>query len=86
MTAQRVLSCGEHRHRSYETLARCLWPHAAWVYGRGEWASLARCRVLTVELHRTFEGAEAAKRAIDSLGCGGGCHRDHRIVRLGLAS
>jgi hypothetical protein len=78
--------CPWHRHRSFRTMARCIWPKAAWVQGEGAWASLAWCRVLTIELYRTRERAEAAKRTIDSTGCGGGCHRVHEIVCLRLES
>jgi hypothetical protein len=77
-------SCAVHRHRSYRTLAKCIWPQAYWVAGEGPWASLAHCNVLTIELHRTRATAEAAKRAIDGTGCGGRCHRHHEIVHLAL--
>jgi hypothetical protein len=77
-------SCPYHSHRSYRTLAKCLWPRACWIAGNGPWASLAYCRVLTIELHSTRERAEQAKRMIDSTGCGGGCYRQHKIARLGL--
>ena len=75
-----------HRaHRSYPTLARCVWRRAEWVTGAGPYATLARCRVLTVQLHPTLAEAEAAKRVIDRSGCGGRCPctgAGHEIVRL----
>lgn len=76
--------CGR-THRSYRTLARCLWPRAVWVCGTGPYATAARCRVLTVQLHPTLEAAQAAKRVIDSSGCGGKCPctgRGHELIRL----
>ncbi|MEK6251253.1 MAG: hypothetical protein AABM43_04790 [Actinomycetota bacterium] len=77
-----VVACPLHRHRSYRTLARCLWPEAIWVAGNGPWASLAYCNVLTVELYRTEASALLAKRAIDQTACGGRCYGDHRFVYL----
>jgi hypothetical protein len=74
------------KHRMYRTLAKCMFQpeRPAWVVGDGEYATLARCGVLTVALHETIEQAQHAMRWIDSHGCGGQCHRDHELVRLGL--
>jgi hypothetical protein len=83
MTARQV-DCPYHHHRSHRTLARCAWPKAYWVSGSGPWATLAHCKVLTVELHRTRAEAETAMRMIDGTGCGGGCYRHHEIVHLRL--
>jgi hypothetical protein len=59
-----------------------LWPKAAWVGGNGPWATLAWCRVLTVELHETEEDARRALKMIDDTACGGLCRRKHELVRL----
>ena len=74
-------SCGK-QHRTYRTLAKCIWPRAAWIAGRGPFALLAHCSVLTVTLHETLESALAAKNVIDRTACGHACHRAHKIVRL----
>jgi len=71
------------RHRTYATLARCIWGRrAAWVMGEGPFATLAWCRTLTVSLHRTLEAATEAKGYIDSTSCGGVCTGRHEIIRL----
>jgi hypothetical protein len=70
------------RHRTYRTLANCIWPRAAWVQGDGAYASLAHCHVLTVWLYDTLEEAEHAKWFIDWHGCGGKCSNHHEIVCL----
>jgi hypothetical protein len=70
------------KHRTSRTLAKCMFPRAEWVSGRGEFATLAHCRVLTIELHETIEKAQTALRLIDSTGCGGMCHRHHELVQL----
>jgi len=73
----------ERRHRTYRTLAKCLWPRALWIVGEGPYATLAWCpRGLTVELHRTREAAEEAKACIDVTGCGGLCQGRHEIIIL----
>jgi hypothetical protein len=73
--------CGA-KHRTYRTLAQCIWKRAVWIDGEGPYALLARCRRLTVTLHETAEAAEESKEQIDATGCGGGCHKDHMIVQL----
>jgi hypothetical protein len=52
------------------------------VSGDGEYALLARCRVLTIELHETLDKAQTALRMIDSTGCGSACRGDHEVIRL----
>lgn len=84
MKTYRQHYCGR-THRTFGTLARCIWRRAVWVTGNGPYATVARCRVLTVQLHPTQEAAEAAKRVIDSSGCGGACPcngNGHDLVRL----
>ena len=74
-------NCGR-KHKTRRSLAQCMFTRAEWVAGEGEYATLARCRVLTAELHTTLEKAQAAMRLIDSTGCGGRCHNDHELIRL----
>jgi hypothetical protein len=70
------------RHRSYKTLAGCLWPSAVWIKGEGSYAVLAHCKRLTVTLHDGADGALAAKRRIDDFGCGGRCVNEHEVIYL----
>lgn len=72
----------EARHRRWSTLAKCLWPRAVWIAGGGPYATVARCRVLTVELHRTEEAARQALAGIAEFGCGGRCYGDHELIVL----
>lgn len=77
----------ESRHRSYDTIAKCLWPRAVWVagYAYGGYASISRCRNRyepSVMLHATAEEAFRAKDFIDALACGGSCCRDHEVVKI----
>jgi hypothetical protein len=73
--------CGR-RHRTWNALARCLWPHAAWVWGEGPVALLARCNVLTITLWPDLETALPSRRQIDSTGCGSFCRRRHEFIGL----
>ena len=75
----------ERKHRTYRTLAKCIWPRAVWVVGEGPFALLAWCRDLTVTLHWDYDGAVEAKRLIDSDACGGRCTNRHEIVKLAPA-
>jgi len=81
MKTYRIHYC-ERRHRSYYTTAKCLWPRAHWIAGEGEYATLARCRVLTVGLWPRMQAAVDAMVAIEVFGCGGVCRGDHELIRL----
>jgi hypothetical protein len=70
------------RYRSYSTLAKCVWPRAAWIAGQGPFAVVAWCDVLTVTLHQDHAAALEAKRITDASACGGRCTGRHEIVRL----
>ena len=72
----------ERRHRTLRTLARCMFPKAAWVVGEGPYAVLAWCRVLTVSLHPDLDAARGSLDFIDSYHCGGRCSRRHEVVVL----
>jgi hypothetical protein len=74
----------ERAHRSYRTMASCVWPWAHWVIGDGPYASVSRCRGTTIALWPTPDAAEEAKRTIDALACGGACSRRHDVIRLDL--
>ena len=75
-------------HRSWITLAKCVWPKVAWgIIGDGPYATVSRCsrsedgwrKPHTVHLHMTLEQAHAA---IADLICGGQCRGQHEIVKL----
>ena len=70
------------QHRTDKTLARCIWPKAEWIAGDGPYASVAYCRVLTVELHATADAAREALRIIDGHACGGRCYGRHELIRI----
>jgi hypothetical protein len=67
----------------YRKMAQRKWGRrAAWITGKGPFAVLAHCRVLTVTLWTSLEKAQAAKKQIDEHACGGRCNRDHEIINL----
>lgn len=70
------------QHRTWRTHAKCVWPKAYWVHGEGPFASVAWCRVLTIQLYESAGEAQQAKEIIDKTGCGGVCHRQHELVEL----
>jgi hypothetical protein len=81
----------ERRHRTWNALAKCLWPRSIWVSGNGRYASRSDCphsagRRLewggTVILYDSRQEAEQAKAMIDRLACGGQCWRRHKVVDL----
>lgn len=72
----------ERQHRTFNVLARCMVPRAAWVDGEGEFALIAWCRVPTVSLWTDLADAESSKQMIDRMACGGFCRGRHEIVRL----
>jgi hypothetical protein len=76
------------RHKSWRTVALCRWPRSEWVVGNPSFAgpcfaSVSHCpRGITVILYPTKAEAEAAKRLIDRLACGGRCMKLHRVERM----
>lgn len=67
----------------YFKKARSKWfKEAEWIAGKGRYALLAHCKVLTVTLHETIEQAEKDKKDIDKFGCGGTCYKKHEIIDL----
>jgi hypothetical protein len=72
------------RHRTYRKTAECIWRRAEWITGEGPYACLAHCRVLTVQLYKSAEAAEAAKVTIDDTACGGMCRGEHEIIEIVL--
>lgn len=78
-------------HRTFRTLAECIWPRAVWVKGEGQYACLSWCSsgprpgpALTITLWDELREAEGAKEFIDDFGCGGKCAGPdkHEIIRL----
>lgn len=72
----------DRRHRNTRTLLACAYPRAAWIVGRGPFAVLAWCHVLTISLHPDLEAARKSLAFIDSTRCGGRCTGRHEIVRV----
>jgi hypothetical protein len=76
------------RHRTYRTVAGCIWKRAHWVTGEGPYALVAKCAsgpyssAVTVTLWETKAEAEKSKTGIDYYGCGGKCTQVHEIVIL----
>lgn len=71
-----------HPRGFYSRLAHKRWPRAEWIAGDDRYASVAYCRVTTVQTYQWITQAENAKRIIDSSGCGGRCVRRHKIIDL----
>ena len=72
--------------KSWRAEAQKRWgKKAEWIEGDGQFALLARCRVLTVTLWATMAEAEERKDFIDITECGGGCFGPsaHKIIDLG---
>jgi hypothetical protein len=93
--AEALMAAGEHncsaRHRTYQAMAKCLWPRAVWVEGEGPYATVSYCQSpsyrgnsTSVMLHKTEAAAGKAMAAIDRFGCGGGCTENHRLLELVL--
>ena len=75
------------QHRTYATMAKCLWPRAVWVNGEGPYATVAYCNGNTsIQLHEALEEARASMAQIDATGCGSRCGRRHKLLRLELSS
>lgn len=81
----------ERKHRTYDTLARCMWNRGTiWVHGEGPYATVSECGkggrwpYRTVMLHETLEEAQDACRIIDASACGHACQRAHKIIQLEL--
>lgn len=84
----------ERQHRTYLSFARCAWRNAIWVQPFEEgndlrYALVSGCQKpylrgdqRTVSLWASRDNAELQKTWIDRSGCGGGCYRDHEIIRL----
>jgi len=82
-TVPAVVSSGGSAQVDYRKLAQRKWGRRAeWITGKGPFAVLAHCRVLTVTLWTSLEKAQAAKKGIDDCACGGMCHKDHEIINL----
>ena len=72
----------DRKHRTFQTLAKCVWPKAYWTTGEGPFALLAWCGDLTVTLWSTAEEVEQQKVVIDKTACGHACTRRHEIIKL----
>jgi hypothetical protein len=89
---QRVIHCAwcGRSHRSWRALAACRWQRGLlWVQGNppaggGCWAVVSTCGAsdVTVTLWSSQGEALAAKAAIDTTGCCGGCSGQHTLFDL----
>ncbi|MBM7807652.1 hypothetical protein JOD57_003489 [Geodermatophilus bullaregiensis] len=68
--------------RTWNDLARDVWPGASWVLGEGRFATVRNCGATTVLLHPTEEQARAALRTMHAQGAGGRCQLRHALVEL----
>jgi hypothetical protein len=77
---------GHHARTDWQAEADRRWPDG-WdmvgpAIGDGQYATVAWCGPLTVQLWETREDAERALARIDRSGCGGCCWGDHELVDL----
>lgn len=74
---------------SYRLKAEKMWPEAMWIVGDARFATVAKCRDVTVTLWGSPEAAEASLRTINQTGCGSACgfdrHGVHEVVDLETA-
>lgn len=64
---------GCERHRTFQTIAKCMFKRAAWIHGEGEYALISWCRPITISLYDDEVDALDAHLALADLGCGGRC-------------
>ena len=82
------------KHRSYRTLAKCMFSYTH-IFGpmseEGPYALVSWCKLhhpdynrrgITITLHPTFEQAEETRIWLDGIACGGGCSRQHEVIKL----
>lgn len=84
LTIPRCRRCGA-QHRTWHALAKCRFCRSGhdWTAGNARYASVAFCpRCVTVFMYPTLQEALDAKAAIDAGGCGGMCHRNHKVFDL----
>lgn len=74
----------DRQHRTYQSIANCMFRRAAWVVGDGSFALIAWCGTPTVSLHPNYDRANQNRQEIDQFGCGGRCTGRHEIVRIGV--
>ena len=69
--------------RTWNDLARRIWPGADWVLGDGQFATIRGCGGgTTVLLHETVTEARAALRNMHPLGTSGLCAQRHVLIEL----
>lgn len=83
------------KHRTWRTLANCVWSWQVWhdgAAGDGPFASVSLCNMgagipryrygASVVLFEDVKEALAAKAFIDRTGCGGLCRKAHEVIEL----
>ena len=69
--------------RTWNDLARVIWPCAAWVLGEGQFATIRGCGgQTTVLLHPSVEEARSALRRMHPGGANGRCEQRHVLIAL----
>jgi hypothetical protein len=69
--------------RSWQDVARTIWPDAQWVASEGPFATVSGCGSgTTVLLHPTAEKARGALRNMHPGGVGGPCMQKHVLIEL----
>lgn len=82
MTVQKMrCKCGR-AHRTYNKVAKCVWPKAWWYSGEGAFALIAFCGGETVTLWKTLAEAEEKEVLLRGTRCGGSCAGDHMLAEL----
>jgi hypothetical protein len=71
--------------RTWNDLARAIWPDADYVSGEGPFATVRGCfGTRTVYLHPTVDQARAALRSMHPFGTYGQCMQKHVLIALAV--
>lgn len=73
----------ERRHRTYLTLAKCVFWKAGTITGDGPWA-VPSCTWFTISLHDSQEEARETIRFLNQGHCGHRCVGQHRLIFLDI--
>lgn len=69
-------------HRGWTAIAKCAFPRMINLGGSGPWVVITWCKNPAYSMHQSIGAATAAKQQVDQFACGGGCGRQHEIVKL----
>lgn len=71
-------------HRTPRALARCAFPHLAYITGEGAHAVIVTCGTGHMRLHPTTTDARADLAQLTARGCCTRCTGEHTLARLDL--